>query len=424
MGGHFVAGIVQPPGQAQRLVRRIERGREVTDLPFGLCEKHRIARESSLIAGEQVSDERGSGVHPRVIAGSTLQHHVTENPVPLAQERSGEEPAGERLRLIELTQVHVGLSGPAQVALVPGAGVAGETALDAALIVAPPDLPLARRHRRRPREPPDEQPGDGPCSDAPDDRGPEPPHVARYHAVHGLGAGLRWTVSTEATYHGRCGKQLPWWGCHHRWRRVSCGGDRSCATVATTQIARRSSGRSDRARVRTPWPTRRGAEDPDDRLWSSHHRIRPPDPPRPELAKDVRQQVFLDAFQGIDTFEGRSSLWSWLCGIAYHRCVDELKRIRRAGAVDLDDFDLLDGLVDDRRRHDGCGSSRQTTRAGAVSGKLSVPMRTQLLMRCFFGLSYVEIGEVVGTPHGTVQVHMSRILPRLRRCLRGKGLAR
>jgi RNA polymerase sigma factor (sigma-70 family) len=57
-------------------------------------------------------------------------------------------------------------------------------------------------------------------------------------------------------------------------------------------------------------------------------------------------------------------------------------------------------------------------------GHLSVSMRTQLLMRCFLGLSYVEIGEVVKDSHGTVQVRISRILPRLRRCLRGEGVAR
>lgn len=141
-----------------------------------------------------------------------------------------------------------------------------------------------------------------------------------------------------------------------------------------------------------------------------------------ELVKDVRQQVFLEAFQGIGRFQGRSSLWSWLCGIAYHRCLDELRRIRRAGAVD--DFDVLDGLA---------GPPDSTMDADRVAkhraleqclGKLSPPMRTQLLMRYFFGLSYLEIGETVGSPHGTVQVRMSRILPRLRRCLRGEGVAR
>lgn len=141
-----------------------------------------------------------------------------------------------------------------------------------------------------------------------------------------------------------------------------------------------------------------------------------------ELAKDVRQQVFLDAFQRIQTFEGRSSLWSWLCGIAYHRCLDELRRVRRVGAVD--NFDVWDALV---------GSSELTMDEDRVAkqralerclGKLSVSMRTQLLMRCSLGLSYQEIGELVGAPHGTVQVRMSRILPRLRRCLRNEGVGR
>jgi len=141
-----------------------------------------------------------------------------------------------------------------------------------------------------------------------------------------------------------------------------------------------------------------------------------------ELAKDVRQQVFLDAFQRIDTFEGRSSLWSWLCGIAYHRCLDELKRARRAGPVaDLDVLDDLVGPSELVMKDDRAATRRALEQC---LGKLPVAMRTQLLMRCFLGLSYAEISEVVGDAHGTVQVRLSRILPRLRRCLRSEGVAR
>jgi DNA-directed RNA polymerase specialized sigma24 family protein len=45
-------------------------------------------------------------------------------------------------------------------------------------------------------------------------------------------------------------------------------------------------------------------------------------------------------------------------------------------------------------------------------------------MRYFLGLSYVEIGAALGTAHGTVQVRVARILPKLRRCLRHQGVAR
>jgi RNA polymerase sigma-70 factor (ECF subfamily) len=143
-----------------------------------------------------------------------------------------------------------------------------------------------------------------------------------------------------------------------------------------------------------------------------------------ELARDVRQQVFLSAFQRIDTFEGRSSLWSWLCGIAYHRCLDELKRNRRVGAVALDDFDVLDGLVEPSEATMGPDRIARRRALERCLGKLPVALRTQLLMRCYLGLSHAEIGEVVGEAPGTVQVRISRILPRLRRCLHGEGIER
>lgn len=142
----------------------------------------------------------------------------------------------------------------------------------------------------------------------------------------------------------------------------------------------------------------------------------------PEVAKDIHQQVFLAAFQGIDKFQRRSTLWSWLCGIAYHRCLDELRRDRRAAvADDLDAFTALAGHPDPAIDVDGVAKRRALENC---LGKLSAVVRSQLLMRCFLGLSYVEIGETTGDPHGTVQVRMSRVLPRLRRCLRGEGVAR
>lgn len=142
----------------------------------------------------------------------------------------------------------------------------------------------------------------------------------------------------------------------------------------------------------------------------------------PELAKDVRQQVLLEAFLGIERFEGRSTLWSWLCGIAYHRCLDELRCGRRASEMDefvvsderagLPDLVMDDDRVDKRRALERC------------LGKVPDAMRAQLLMRCFLGLSYAEIAEVLGISPGTVQVRISRILPQLRRCLREEGVAR
>lgn len=141
-----------------------------------------------------------------------------------------------------------------------------------------------------------------------------------------------------------------------------------------------------------------------------------------DSAHDVRQQVFLDAFQGLGKFKGHGSAWSWLCGIAYHRCLDELRRSRRKPVVE--DPNVLDQLVDQTDSSMNADQHAERRALELCLAELSPVMRSQLLMRYFLGLSYIEIGEIIRVPHSTVQVRISRILPRLRQCLRDKGVSR
>lgn len=141
-----------------------------------------------------------------------------------------------------------------------------------------------------------------------------------------------------------------------------------------------------------------------------------------DTARDIRQTVFLEAFQGLEKFEKRSSVWSWLCAIAYHRSMDELKRGKRTQLPkDFDVWswlakqpDLLmdEGRVEKRRALEQC------------LGKLKPSVRAQVLMRHAYKMSYAEIGEATGEAHGTVQVRLSRVMPKLRKCLSEKGFAR
>src|SRR4051812_8974508 len=47
------------------------------------------------------------------------------------------------------------------------------------------------------------------------------------------------------------------------------------------------------------------------------------------VADDVRQQVFVEAYRDLGAFERRSSLRTWLFGIARHRCLDATKLRKR-----------------------------------------------------------------------------------------------
>lgn len=142
----------------------------------------------------------------------------------------------------------------------------------------------------------------------------------------------------------------------------------------------------------------------------------------PELAKDIRQQVFLEAFQGFEKFQGRSSLCSWLCGITYHRCIDEIRRRRRTSLIDdFAVFPELEALPDPSMDPE---RAMQRRALDHCLEKLAPEVRAQVLMRFYWDWSFVEIGEAIGEPQGTIQVRMTRILPKLLRCLRGQGIDR
>lgn len=138
------------------------------------------------------------------------------------------------------------------------------------------------------------------------------------------------------------------------------------------------------------------------------------------LAEDIRQQVFIDAYRGLDTFERRGTLLGWLCRITRNRCIDALQRQRRTEPdpdmdVSTERFgsSLLAMSIDRAAQHRALQH---------CLGKLPAPMRALLLMRYLLGFSYEEIGAEVSAKPGTVQVRISRLLPRLRGCLRAAGV--
>lgn len=143
-----------------------------------------------------------------------------------------------------------------------------------------------------------------------------------------------------------------------------------------------------------------------------------------EAADDVCQQALLEAFRGLDRFEGRSTVWSWLCGIVCHRALDEVRRRRRHDAHVADSAGVLDGMLDTPDPAMDAARREQRQALERCLGKLPAKMRAQVLMRHWLGLSHVEIGALFDEPHGTVQVRLSRILPRLRVCLRDEGVRR
>lgn len=138
-----------------------------------------------------------------------------------------------------------------------------------------------------------------------------------------------------------------------------------------------------------------------------------------DLAEEMRQQTFLEAFRDFDRFQGRSRR-AWLFGIASHRCLDAIRK-RRSGWIESDD----DALIN---RHDpGSGPREQLEHAQLTAAledcmkALSPEVRMTVLMRFQTELSYEEIAVQLSTRADALQMRVTRALSRLRRCLESKG---
>jgi RNA polymerase sigma-70 factor (ECF subfamily) len=60
---------------------------------------------------------------------------------------------------------------------------------------------------------------------------------------------------------------------------------------------------------------------------------------RPEVAADLVQETFVEAWKARDSFAGRSAVGTWLVGILKHKVLDHLRREARRTGVPLDTLD-------------------------------------------------------------------------------------
>jgi RNA polymerase sigma-70 factor (ECF subfamily) len=140
------------------------------------------------------------------------------------------------------------------------------------------------------------------------------------------------------------------------------------------------------------------------------------------LAEDILQQVFLEAYRDLDRFQGRSSLRTWLFGIASHRCQDAIKsRRRRELRIEADEAAVVEFVDPTGGPTDQLDRSRLAAALEECLRSLSQEVRMSVLLRFQAGMSYEQMSSSMNAKADTLQARVSRALPILRRCLEGKG---
>lgn len=119
-----------------------------------------------------------------------------------------------------------------------------------------------------------------------------------------------------------------------------------------------------------------------------------------EDANDVLQNVFLKAWKNLETFQGKSSLSTWLYRIAVNESLDFLRKRKQEGmASEIENAGVANQLLADNYFD---GDETQAQLQEAVS-KLPEVQRTVFTMKYFEDMKYSQISKILNTSEGALK---------------------
>lgn len=134
-----------------------------------------------------------------------------------------------------------------------------------------------------------------------------------------------------------------------------------------------------------------------------------------EKAADATQAAFVRVYKGLPNYRYSSAFTTWLYRVVVNVSLDLARRAGRSATVPLesagdDHLSPAEQLADDETQ-DPAASLLRAERARAVQATLlSLPplYRAVLVLYELQGLTYDQIGDVLGIPVGTVKSRLNR----------------
>jgi RNA polymerase sigma-70 factor (ECF subfamily) len=140
-----------------------------------------------------------------------------------------------------------------------------------------------------------------------------------------------------------------------------------------------------------------------------------------DLADDVYQTTLLEAYRDLGAFEARSSVRTWLFGIARHRCLDALRRSKRRDEPLVSSAELPEPADSAPGPDQQLDDAQLRTALERCLDRLAVDLRMVLVMRFSEGLPYDDIARICQASNEAIRARVSRVLPVLRRCIERTG---
>ncbi len=129
------------------------------------------------------------------------------------------------------------------------------------------------------------------------------------------------------------------------------------------------------------------------------------------LAEEVLQDTLVAVWKGAASFEGRSTVQTWLIGIARRQAHNNQRR-RAVPLADASELDVL--AAGEPEPEDAALASVEREELAAAIGCLATVHREALVLAFVNGLSYREMAAALGIPEGTVKSRLSNAKRALR----------
>jgi RNA polymerase sigma-70 factor, ECF subfamily len=134
-------------------------------------------------------------------------------------------------------------------------------------------------------------------------------------------------------------------------------------------------------------------------------------------SEDLAQEVFVKAFFGIRSFDGRSSFRHWLQKIKVHHCLNHLKKQNNKNLLPIDEesserYEQLQVAPDIQGE---LMSEVRSNEVGEILNRMPSTLRIPLVMCDMDELSYEEIASCLGIGLSAVKMRIKRAREYFRR---------
>jgi len=138
-----------------------------------------------------------------------------------------------------------------------------------------------------------------------------------------------------------------------------------------------------------------------------------------EDARDLTQDAFLKAFEGLEGFRGESGFYTWIFRVAVNLALSHRRSSRIRRTISLDQAGGAEGTqaetLSQRMRDEGHRAPEQVADEVELRGKVVQAMQTLdadhravLVLRDIEGFDYRRIADILGVAVGTVKSRLFR----------------